>query len=67
MLPSQERKQFLSIIEMLSKGCSNEINSKKLLERVKVKNNITEFISLDIASIWYKIFVLIVLLLLSLL
>ena len=23
MLPSRERKQFLSIIEMLSKGCSN--------------------------------------------
>ena len=44
----------------------NEINSKKLLERVNVKNTITEFISQYIASILYRIFVLIVLLLLSL-
>ena len=32
MLPSQERKQFLSIIEMLPKGCSSLKNYIKLLE-----------------------------------
>ena len=32
MHPSQERKQFLSITEMLPNGCSNLKNSIKLLE-----------------------------------
>ena len=45
MLPSQERKQYLSIIEMLLKGCRNK-NSYKI-NKSSEGNNITVFLSSD--------------------